>query len=302
MCYLDKVESMKVFLRVAELASFTKAAQSLALPKATISVAIQQLESHLGTQLFHRTTRRVQLTQDGRTFYERCIDLLSDVDEVENMFKKNPGKISGRIRVDMSTGFARNLIVPNLKNFIKLHPHIEVELSSTDRKVDIIREGFDCVLRVGSLQESGLIAKHLGVARIVNCASPEYIKEFGRPKNLADLSNHYLVHYVSTLGAKPDGFEYHDGENYKMHKMQGKIVVNNADAYTAACLAGLGIIQAPLIGVRDYFKSGQMVEVLPRLVSGPMPVNLVYPNRRNLALRVRVFMDWMSELVKESLK
>lgn len=299
---MDRLEAMTIFLRVAELASFTRAGESLGMPKASISTSVQQLESLMGTRLLHRTTRKVQLTQDGQTFYERCKDLLADVDEIESLFQQTPANITGRLRVDMPTGMAKNLVIPNLPGFINRYPGIEVELSSTDRLVDLVREGFDCVLRVGVLSDSGLIARPLGQLRIINCVSPSYIEQYGEPKHLENLINHLLVHYVLTLGAKSGGWEYWAEGSYRMLPMKGAVTVNNAEAYTCACLAGLGIIQVPEVGVRKYLKEGLLVEVLKNYSAEPMPVSLIYPNRRNLSKRVQVFMEWLTGLMKDFLQ
>jgi DNA-binding transcriptional LysR family regulator len=296
---MDRFEAMTIFVRVAELASFTRAAETLGLPKASISTSVQQLESLMGTRLLHRTTRKVQMTQDGQTFYERCKDLLADVDELESLFQQAPANISGRLRVDMPTGVAKNLVIPRLPEFLAAYPNIELELSSTDRRVDVVREGFDCVVRVGTLTDSGLIARSLGQFRIINCVSPAYIKNYGEPKTLDDMSQHLLVHYVLTLGAKSMGWEYWDGSAYQCLAMKGALTVNNAEAYTRACLAGLGIIQSPAVGMREYLEDGRLVEVLKDFVAEPMPVSLIYPNRRNLSKRVQVFMDWLTAIMKD---
>ena len=299
---MDKLEMMKIFVRVCETESFTGAADSLNMPKASISNYVQRLETLLGTQLLHRTTRKVTVTQDGMTFYERCKDLLADVDDVETMFQSGQVNISGRIRIDMPTSLAKNVIIPLLPEFLKLHPGVEIELSSTDRKVDLIREGFDCVIRVGTLTDSGLVARKLGTYSMVNCASPGYIKKYGMPKKLEDLSKHLLVHYVSNFGGKPDGFEYRLEDKYMTAKVKGVITVNSIDSYTAACLADLGIIQVPLVGVSDFLKKKMLLEVLPKYKSEPMQVSLIYPQRRNMARRVRIFMDWLEIVMKDYIK
>ena len=289
---------MQIFVRVAELASFTRAAEDLGLPKASASTAVQQLESSLGTRLLHRTTRRVELTQDGRAFYERVKDLLADMDELASMFQRGGAALRGRLRVDMPTGTARNYIIPKLPEFLAEHPELELELSSTDRRVDLIREGFDCVLRVGTLGDSTLIARPLGQFQVITCASPAYLKKHGTPRRLEDLARHRLIHYVTTFGAKPDGFEYADGGSYRVLPMQGALTVNNAEAYEAACLAGLGLIQVPGRGVRRLIDDSRLVEVLPQYRAEPMPVTLLYAARRNLSKRVRVFMEWMERVLR----
>ena len=184
---MDKIHAMQLFIRVADLESFSRAAETLALPKGSVSRQIQALENRLGTQLLHRTTRRVSLTQDGMVYYERAKDLLANLDELDGMFQHDPSSISGRLRVDMPVGVARNLVIPKLPAFLQHYPGIELELSSSDRLVDVIREGFDCVVRVGTLKDSGLIARPLGKLSVINCASPDYLTRFGYPETLGDL-------------------------------------------------------------------------------------------------------------------
>ena len=299
---MNDLEAMRIFIRVAELASFTRAADDLGLPKASASTAVQKLEARLGTRLLHRTTRRVELTQDGQLFHDRGQELLADVDELQSMFRRDAESLRGRLRVDMPTGTARNFIIPRLPEFLQAHPHLEIELSSTDRRVDPVREGFDCVLRVGALGDSSLVARPLGVHRIVNCASPAYLKRYGTPRTLDDLVAHRLIHYATTFGAKPDGFEYFDGERYRVLPMPGALTVNNAESYEAACVAGLGLIQVPSLGVRHLIEQGRLVEVLPQCSAEPMPVSLLYAQRRNLPRRVQVFMNWVAGVLQPHLQ
>jgi DNA-binding transcriptional LysR family regulator len=246
---MNRLDAMQAFVRVAELASFTRAADSLGLPKASVSTAVQQLESSLGARLLHRTTRRVELTQDGRTFYERSKDLLADMDELQSLFHQGPQALRGRLRVDLPNAIARNILIPQLPTFLDVHPQLEIELSTTDRRVDLVREGFDCVLRVGSLGDANLIARHLGNLPMVNVASPEYLRRFGTPKTLDDLARHRLIHYSTVLGSRSAGWEYVDGEGEHDVPMAGIVTVNGTDAYEAAALAGLGMIQAPMLGI-----------------------------------------------------
>lgn len=291
---------MQIFLRVADLSSFTDAAQAIGLPKASISTAVQRLERSLGTRLLHRTTRRVRLTQDGQAYYERCKDLLADLDELQAMFQTRGATLTGRLRVDMPINVARSLVMPRLPEFLREHPQLQVEVSSTDRLVDLVREGFDCVLRVGLPGDSTLVARPLGTARLINCASPAYVAAFGLPASLEDLASHQLVHYVPTLGRRSPGFEYVDAAD-KGHTrfvpMAGAVTVDNSEAYVAACEAGLGLIQAPESGLRPRILNGQLVEVLPQWRPAPMRVSLLYANRRHLPMRVQVFMDWLGQVM-----
>ncbi len=296
---MNRLDAMQIFVRVAELASFTKAADSLGLPKASISTSVQQLESLLGTRLLHRTTRRVQLTLDGQTFYERSKDLLADMDDLEGLFQQGASNLTGRLRIDMPSGMAKNRILPRLPELLAKHPQLQLEISSTDRRVDVIREGFDCVIRVGKLSDSSLIARPLGKLELLNCVSPAYIALHGKPHTLEDLPRHHLVHYVTTLGAKPAGFEFIHNNEPIFIPMNGNVTVNNSDAYSAACLAGFGIAQIPRIGAQEYIAQGNLIEILPEFRAEPMPVSLLYPNRRNLSRRVQVFMDWVSEQLND---
>lgn len=297
---MDRLDHLRSFLRVAELGSFTAAAEQLGLPKASVSLAVQRLEAEVGVQLLHRTTRRVRLTADGAQFQQRARDLLDDMEDLQGMFRRDT-QLKGRLRVDMSSGLARQLVIPHLPDFLARHPGLEIELSGTDRRVDLVREGFDCVVRVGPLDDNTLVARPLGVMHIVNCASPAYLAARGMPYALEDLAHHALVHYVGTLGQRSPGFEYHDGQAYRSVPMRGAITVNSGEAYSAAALAGLGIIQVPRLGARVALAAGTLVEVLPACVAEPMPVTLLYAQRRHLPRRVAAFMDWMAALLTPEL-
>ncbi len=295
---MNTLDAMQIFVRVAEHASFTRAAESMGLLKATASVAVRDLESSLGTRLLHRTTRKVQMTLDGQAYYERCKELLSEVDNVQTMFQQSGESLRGRLRVDMPSGIARLYVIPHLPEFLRAHPRMEFELSSTDRLVDPIQEGFDCVMRAGAPRDPQLIARPLGRLVLITCASADYLSRRGTPRTLADLAEHDLIHYVSTLGRKSEGFEYPASGEYRTLPMSGPVVVNNSDAYNAACLAGLGLIQAPEIGVREHLARGVLVEVLPAHRAEPMSLSMLYAHRRNLPRRVRVFMDWVAEILR----
>ncbi len=299
---MNKLEAMRIFVRVAEQGSFTRTAEVLQLPKASVSNAVRQLESLLGTRLLHRTTRKVQMTHDGQAYYERCKDLLSDLDDLDTMFQHSAQALRGRLRIDLPSRIAHEYVIPSLPRFLEAHPLLELELSSTDRLVDVVREGFDCVLRIGTPRDAQLIARPLGQLTIINCASLDYLRRHGTPRSLEDLSRHRLIHYVGTLGARTSGFEYPQGDGYRNLPMAGPLVVNDTGSYRAACLAGLGVVQAPEIGLREYLDSGVLVEILPEYRPEPMPISLLYAHRRNLPKRVRVFMDWLTEILRPILR
>ena len=297
---MNRLEAMTLFVRVAELSSFTAAAQSLGLPKSSASQAVSQLESHLKVQLLYRTTRSVQMTHDGQVYYDRCREVLAELDELNSMFKEK-SDLTGSLRVDMPVSLARNFLVPRLPEFLSQHPGLDIELSCTDRRVDVVAEGFDCVIRVGILSDSALMSRHLGLMHMGNYASPAYLTRHGEPKTLDDLKGHHLIHYALTLGARPFGFEYRDGEDYKVVDMPGRITVNNTEAFSSAALAGLGIFQSPRTGNRRHVDDGALVEILPAYEAEPLPVALVYPRRRHQARRVRAFMDWVAGIMRDYL-
>lgn len=301
---MKHLEALEIFQRVAELSSFTAAAESLGLPKSSVSTAVQQLENFVGSRLLHRTTRRVQLTPDGETLYARARDLLDEVDAIQHLFREDHAALRGRLRVDVPLGVARDTVVPNLPTFLAEHPGLEVELSSTDRRVDLVREGFDCVLRVGSLKDSSLVARRLGHFRIINVVGRRYAERYGIPQSLDDLKDHQMIHYVPNLGGRSPGFEYvlpDNPERVLNQAMPGPLTVSNSEAYKGACLAGLGLIQVPETAMLPYLASGELIDVLPDYRCQPMPVSLLYAHRRQLPRRVKVFMDWLSELMAPQL-
>lgn len=291
---MDRIERMRVFVRVAELRSFTRAADALGLPKASVTTAVQSLEAVLKTKLLERTTRNVQLTSDGTHFLERCENILSDFEDAEAMFRSEAAELAGRIRVDTSIPVAADLLVPLLPEFLAKHPKLEIELSSTDRRVDLVRESIDCVIRSGKLgSEPGLVERPLARIAVLNLASRQYVERFGKPRSLEDLKKHKLIHYAQNFGGIPDGFEYFDGERYRELRVPGLVTVNNTVAYAAALRAGLGICQIPLGRFGDEVKKGEIVEVLPRFRAEPLDVKLIFPQRRILASRVRAFVEWV---------
>lgn len=296
---MKQADQLRTFIAVAELGSFTAAAVSLGLPKANVSVAMQALESELGVQLFHRTTRTVRLTADGHSALDKAREVVAGLDEWMQLFQRDPASVKGRLRVDMPQPIARDVVIPNLPGFLERHPNLTLELGSTERYVDVVQEGYDCVVRVGNLVDSSLVARPIGKYRLINCVSRTYAQLYGKPKTLADLSRHRLVHYTNKFGGVPEGFEYIDPKtgDERTIAMNGALTVNSSASYTAAAVAGLGVVQVPEVAVRDRLQSGEFIEVLSEYRPAPLPVTLLYPARRNLPLRVRVFMDWLQALL-----
>lgn len=294
---MNELDTIQIFLKVAELDSFSGAARQLGLPNATVSSAVRQLETALGTRLLQRTTRRVQMTQEGEAYYARSRELVADFDALRGMFRGGADVLTGRLRVDMSVAMAARIVLPRLKEFMALHPQLLVDLGTADRRVDVIREGYDCVLRAGTLQDSSLVARHLGDYRLINCASPDYLREHGTPRTLDDLRTHRIIHYDALLGGSAPLWEWFDGERTQHAPVGAALTVNGTMAYEAACVAGLGLIQVPQAGLQERLREGSLVEVLPDFRPAPMPLSFVYPTRRHVPVRALAFMDWAQGLL-----
>ncbi|QDQ26209.1 LysR family transcriptional regulator [Chitinimonas arctica] len=294
---MDRIHAMQIFVRVAESGGFTRAADLLQLPRATVSMAVQQLEAQLGVRLLQRTTRRVQLTQDGTAYLERCQRLLGDFEETEALFRQAGRMPAGRLRVDVPGRIGRLLIAPALPGFFARYPDISLELGVSDRPVDLVREGVDCVVRVGELHDSGLVARRLGLLEQGNYASPAYLARYGTPKRLTDLSAHLAVHYISPANGRVLEWEYLEEGMRKTLAMNGRVAANHAETYIACAIAGQGLIQVPRHDMHAHVAAGELQEVLPEWTAPPMPISVCYPHRRHLSRRVQAFVDWMAELL-----
>lgn len=293
-----ELNDLRVFARVAELGSFTQAAEQLGLAKSRVSTVVRQLEAQVGARLLQRTTRHVRLTTDGEQFLDRCGQLIADAEQLQGMFRPAASGLRGRLRVDMPNVLARDLVIPRLPEFLASHPQLELAISTTDRHVDLVQDGFDCVLRVGAVVDAGLVARPLGMMAMRNLASPAYLQAHGVPTCLADLASHRIVHYSTRLSPHGPSWEYCDGGTVRQHPVRNAIIVNGTEAYSAACLAGLGLIQVPVPGSQSLVDAGRLVEVMPEFTAAPMPVSLVYPHRRQLAPRVQAFLQWITRVVE----
>lgn len=293
---MNKLQAMEVFIQVVDCGSFTKAAEMLNLPKATVSTLVQTLESTLSVKLLHRTTRQVMITSDGAAYYERCVQILSDVRDAEESLSRHRLNPSGRLRVDTPSGLATEILIPALPAFFERYPDITMELGSTDRPVDLVEEGVDCAVRGGELIDPNLIARRIGVINFVTCASPDYIARNGMPQHPRDLERHRCVNYFSAKNGKILNWDFaRDGERIEV-ALPGAIALNDSNAYVQAGLAGLGVIMMTDYLLTGHLAAGRMVQVLPEWRSEPLPVHIVYPQNRHLSAKVRVFVEWVSEL------
>nr|WP_050453365.1 LysR family transcriptional regulator [Candidatus Burkholderia verschuerenii] len=295
---IDRVHAMRVFTRVVDTNSFTRAAESLGMPRASVSTTVQQLEALVGVQLLARTTRRLNLTVDGAAYYERCSQILADIDELESGFGAGEERLRGRLRVEMPDTVATSIVVPALPEFHARYPQIELSIGIGTRNVDLVGEGVDCSVQLGELPDSGLVARRLGVLEQVTCASPAYLDKHGTPQSLDELTRHVAVNCVSEKSGRPADFDV-EGKAVTM-KMRGFVQVADEHAYIACGLEGLGLIQPLKIAAQPYLRSGQLQEVLPECKAPPLKVSVAFLKSRQATPRVSAFVDWLAKLFERS--
>ena len=293
---MNKLQAMEVFVRVVDTGGFTRAAEALGMPKATVTTSIRDLERLLNVRLLNRTTRRVAVTTDGAAYYERCVAILDQVRDAEESLSSDHASVSGRLRVDVATVFARANLIPVLADFQARFPAIRLELGCTDRPVDLAEQGVDCAVRGGEIVDQNLIARRLGAMHFVTCATPAYLATHGRPQHPEDLRRHTCLNYFSTITGRTFEWDFEkDGERLKL-ALEGPLSVNDSSVYLDACLAGLGIGQLATSTVRAEVDRGALEIVLGNWLSEPLPIHVVYPPNRNLSNKVRVFVEWIAEL------
>lgn len=297
---MDRIDLFRIFVRVVECSSFTRAADTLELPRSSVSAALAELERRVGARLLHRTTRKVSPTQEGLALYERSIRVIADVDETENLFRQEASP-SGKLRVDVPARIGRLIVARALPGFLDAYPLIDISLGSTDRAVDLVMENVDCVLRVGPLEDSSLVARSIGQLQLVNVASPSYLARHGTPLTPNDLNEHWAVNYASPATGRVEPWEWMEGSVRHEMDVRSRVTVNGAEAYIACCLSGLGLIQIPAYDVNDRLVSGDLVEVMPAYRAEPLPMALLYPHRQHLSPRVRVFADWLETIIREAI-
>lgn len=292
---MDRLDALRLFTRIVETGSFSRAADGLDIPRATATHAVKQLEARLDTRLLERTTRHVRPTLDGQAYYERCVQVLAELDDAEAALRHVAANPRGTLRVDMHGTHATRIILPNIDDFRRRYPGIDLVVTSGDRLVDLVREGVDCVVRGGVPRDSSLVARRLALMPQVVCASPDYLKRHGTPSHPDELASHQAVKFFSSSGGDYPFELIVDGQQ-RAYTPGGWLAVDDAENYVVCALRGCGLIQLPRFHVEEALRDGRLVEVLGAWESPPLPLSAMYPYRRQLSPRVRVFVDWLCGL------
>ena len=293
---MDRIQAMEVFTRVVDANSFTRAAETLGMPRASVTTIIQNLEAFLGVRLMNRTTRRLSLTPDGAAYYEHCIKIIAEIAEADASFQAGKRKPSGLLRVHMPSSLGRRIVIPALSTFHQRYPDVTLDLGLSDRLVDPVEEGVDCLIRVGPLEDSSMVARRIGMLKRVTCASPGYLAKFGEPTSLESLSEHYAVNYRGSHGGRPIPWVFMVDDEPIEVKLKSLITVNDSDGYVTCAIEGFGMIQPTLFMALPHLLDGTLKEVLPGSNPKPKPIWIVYPHNRHLSAKVRAFAEWIAEL------
>lgn len=292
---MDQLAALRAFVRIVETGSFTQAAISLGIPKPTVSKLVQQLEAHLRTKLLSRTTRRLAVTSDGAAYYERAMQLLADLDELDASVTASQARPKGKLRIEASSSVAQEIIVPALGGFFAQYPEIQLDIRMTDQLADLVSDSVDCVIRAGVIGDLSLIARRIGELHMTTCAAPAYLQAHGPPDHPRALErDHLIVGYLKQRLAEPHPLSFVRGTEALAVAGHYQAAVNDGATYLAAALAGYGIIQAPFFMVRQHLESGALRPVLPDWRVPPLPLHVVYPPNRHLSTRLRVFVDWVA--------
>ena len=296
---MDRFDAMLAFARVVESGSFTKAADTLQMSKTSVTQLVQQLEARLRVKLLNRTTRKVNVTPDGAVYYERVLRLLADLDDAETSLSVASASPRGRLRVDVPSPLARLVLVPALPDFHARYPEIQIDMGVSDRVVDLIGENVDCVVRGGELTEASLVARRVGELPIGVYASPGYLALAGVPSHPRELedTHHRIVGFLrSRTGKVLPAAMHRDGEHLDVHGRYA-FAVDDGNAYLAAGVAGLGVLWLPRYMAEAHEARGELVPLFEDWRIEPMPLSLAYPPNRHVSTKLRVFIDWVVEVM-----
>jgi LysR family transcriptional regulator, regulator for bpeEF and oprC len=296
---MDKLQAMQVFVRIVETGGLTRAADSLGVPKATATTLIQKLEAALGVRLLNRTTRRVSVTPDGAAYYDRCLAILSLVRDTEESLGRQHATPRGRLRVDVPTLMARSVFVPALPEFFARYPQIELALASSERRADLIEEGIDCAVWSGEIEESNFVARRVGFLYFATCAAPSYIARHGKPQHPDDLAQHRCINHFSPRTGRISDWVFSKNGVRVQTSLRGNVALEDENSYVAAAEAGLGVAQIPAFVLKESMERGSLDLVLGDWFPEPSPLYVVYPQLRHLSGRIRVFVDWVAQMLSD---
>jgi DNA-binding transcriptional LysR family regulator len=296
---MDRFDSIKLLIRVVERQSFTAAASDLGIPRSSATLAIKQFEERLGVRLLHRTTRHVAPTLEGEIYYQRCKAILAEIEDAEAALTGR--EVRGLLRVEVHGPMARTFILPELPAFLRRHSALNLYIGEGDRFVDVVREGFDCVIRAGEIADSDMIVRRLGVAREATFASPTYLADHGVPRSIEDLQGHEMIGFASSRTGQVLPLEFTVEGELRTMMLPFRITVTNTDTYANLARLGFGLMQAPPYRYAEDLAAGRLVEVLHQHPPSSTPISVLYPKSRQLSPRVRVFIDWLVEVVAPKL-
>lgn len=289
---MDQLLALRVFVRIAEAGTFTRAADSLDIPKPTVTKLIQELESHLGTKLLQRTTRRVTVTPEGAAYYQRALSLIGELEDMDAAAGRTRAQPKGRLRVDIGSSLANLILIPALPDFRRRYPDIQLDLGVSDRAVDMVGDAVDCVIRGGALADSSLVARRIAELDYLTCAASAYLKARGQPAHPSELAQHDIVGYFSSLTGRPFALHFtRAGESIEL-PAGSAVAVNESTAHMTTLLAGLGIGQTFGFMARPFIAAGKLTPVLSDWQRERHPIYLIYPSSRHLSAKLRVFADW----------
>ncbi|MFT8721988.1 MAG: LysR family transcriptional regulator [Acetobacter malorum] len=291
---MDRLAILDLFIRIVDRGSFSAAAADCGVSRPVATAAIKALEQRLGARLLHRSTRHVRPTEEGAAYYRRCVTILADLEDAD---RGASGAVAGLLRADVIGRLARMILLPALPDFLARHPALTVHLGEGERFVDLVREGVDCVVRAGILPDSDMIARPLGVMDEVTVASPEYLARHGTPASPEDLGGHQMIGFVSSRTGQPLPLEFTRGGEVIEVSLPARLLVGGVDTYVEAARRGFGLVQIPRYGFADDLANGTLIEVLPDFPPTPTPLSVLYPSNRQLSPRVRVFVDWLVDVI-----
>jgi DNA-binding transcriptional LysR family regulator len=290
---MNLFEAMKVFVKVTETGSLSGAARILNLSNPSVTRHIAELEEYLGARLLNRSTRRLSLTDTGSAYLERCKQLLADLEQATLAAGMHAANPSGVLRINAPVSFSVNHLGQLLPLYAQRYPNVELDVTLSDRIVDLVEEGFDLAIRIGRLQSSSLVMRKLATAHVLTCAAPAYLEQHGVPQHLDDLARHACLTYAYTL---PDN-EWRLHRNGKTHtvRINGGLHCNNGDLLLAAAVAGMGVIRQPTFIIGDAIRDGRLQPILTDYHGDELAIHAVYPSRQHLSAKVRTFVDFLAQ-------